>query len=119
MKSSENQTKPLVTSSVPKYDQALISCEIDHKSHKGTVKIHEILRVGVPVHDELAESDNKLIEQRSKGLNKLWVKTGTVKAGQVYNATEAGIENQGSASYLVLGSLYSEVVVKEVAPESN
>ena len=114
MEANKIQQKPVQKSTTPKYDQVLMSCVIDPFTHKGTVSIHEIIRANVPVADKLAEDTNKLVEQRSKGLNKYWFKTGIVKAGQVYNATEEGIEHQGSASYLVIGSLYSEVVVKTV-----
>ena len=108
------QQKPLVESTTPKYDQVLITCSMNPESNKGTVKIVDVLRTNVRVADSIAELDNKGFCQDSPGQGKFWVKTGTTKSGETYNATEEGT---GSGKYLVIGSLYSEIVVKTVATE--
>lgn len=81
---------------IPTYDQILAQCNIsgDAVNANGTVKVIEILRKCVKVHDELAASDNSVIAQRDKGMVKLWISSDKkVKVGDTLKAEDKGINS--------------------------
>jgi len=79
----------------PTYDLCLVSSTFETKdieiAGKGEIIIIEILRKEVKISDEKASSDNKLFNQREKGLGKLWINSkGNVEVGEKISYKEKG-----------------------------
>lgn len=77
--------KPKVDNGTPKYDLCVITCD-----GEGKLTIQLIERTNVVIFDEQAKKDNSLVDTKHRGMSRLWMKSGSVKKGQVISYKTVG-----------------------------